>query len=180
MKKSTVLAILLGVFALAFIPTANAGKLANGLRGIPYGNPAKLLTKLRAFPADDCQNVRMPQSGDSNLPACIVNVGRVQTVVIFGIIGGRYVGFTMHVMGYGKAKALFTSLKAAWGEGTITEYPSMGDLPYEYRWRDGKVVATFKYNYSNDKVEVVVGHQGEVEKMNKTAAKAAESGASDL
>ena len=158
------------VGGMASVP-AHAGKLAEGFRGVPWGDAAPLVEP----PAEGC--ARDPEPGIKW--RCPITVGGVPVVAAWAVEHSLFNAVVVSVEGFNEADKLFNVLQAAYGKGRKENEYQSGSLP-DWRWRDGVVTAGWSYNRFSEQGTLVLlhlDHVRDVRQRNKD--KAAES-AGDL
>ena len=117
---------------------ADAGKLADGFRGIPFGPAAVMDTA----PLPGCR----PDSEPGFKWACATEVGGVPVTVSYGVEHGLYYATAIWFkLGYTEAATFRGVLTAAYGKGAPAK-DYMRDGMDDWVWRDGSVSARFTYN----------------------------------
>ena len=123
-------------------PLALAGKLAEGFRGIPFGDAAVI----SAAPIAGCTTTE-----DPTVPwVCETDIGSVRATVGFIAHGGTFYGYSIVVDGAEPGAEFLRVAAAAYGEGKpINSYDS-GHMS-DRTWMDGDVRAIWKYNQFSKK-----------------------------
>jgi hypothetical protein len=166
----TMKSILIAALLLASIP-AQAGKLAEGFRGIPFGDAAPLATA----PMDGCS----PKPEPSVEWNCSTTIGDVPVTVAYMVQEGLFTGVFIITEDFGNADTLFKTLQAAWGKGRKTNDWQDGSLP-DWSWSDGGVYGSFRYNEYSNKASVIAFDARLSAKADAIKAEKAKSGAGDL
>lgn len=139
--------LILLIATMAIAGTAHAGKLADGFRGIPYGDAAAL----EAPPMSTC--------GSSLDPAvkwvCTATIGEVPVTVSYAVMEGLYVGVMIKVSGYVHASELLATLQQAYGRGT-KDHDWDSDAMADRKWLDGTVAAAWSWNQFSDEGEFII------------------------
>jgi len=154
-------------FALSLILPAQAGKLADGFRGLPFGDASVVADK----PLDDCQ----PGGLDGLLWVCTSTIGSTPVSVSYMGSDGLFSGVYITAEGSQHRAPLLAVLQGAWGDGLD------GGHRIDRLWRDGSVLATYKHNKYSGQTTVVLFDQKVSEKQKKmAAARAQEAAQGDL
>lgn len=147
--------------------TAHAGALADGFRGIPYGD----IAVLNKPPMPDCIH---PEARTGVRWACPTSIGDVPVGVHYMGGHGIYYGVLVKAQGYTAHLGLRAALRGAWGE------PIDGP-PGVLIWMDGPVMGSLQYTRAGQVVTLVMVHQPLQEQYKQLAAEAARAaGKGDL
>lgn len=156
---------------LSVTNTAEAGKLAEGFRGVPYG-PASVLD---VPPGENC--AANTESGVRW--NCQVRLGEANVEVAYMVQEGLFFGLVIHAEGYGNSTAFFDVLVAGYGAGAPANTYDETKLA-DRRWLDGNVVGSWDYNKYSDKARFIVYDQTLMAKIKAIEADRAKAAASGL
>ena len=159
------LTILLSLVLLA-LPTAEAGKLAEGFRGRPFGDAAWLATA----PMEGCQKAPEPTVAW----LCPTTIGKVPVSIAYMVDEGVYLGVYVQAKGFQAKQDLLATLKGAWGPGMD------GGPGLEGLWKDGDVFASFKYNRYSDDMALTIASEKANAEVKRRKAERVKSAAGDL
>lgn len=161
---------MLFLLAMLVLP-ADAGKLSEGFRGVPYGSDAVLSDS----PLDGCTKV----GADSVLWSCPTKIGGADVKVSYMADEGIFFGMFIEVSGYTNCSEVMTVLQQAYGKG-IKENEWDKSALADRIWRDGKVVASFEYNKYTDKAKVAMFDSSLMDDVKKIKADRAKGAVDDL
>lgn len=158
---------------ILFVPSvSHAGKLADGFRGHPYGDPSWLDDEA---PGDSC--VKEPEE---SVPwKCSDKIGETPVDISYVVMEGLYVGVLITTDGFTNATNLLATLKAAYGNGIkVNDWDdsSLADL----MWKDREVYASFKYNQFSGRTEVYISAMSVYNEAEALRKARAAQGAGDL
>lgn len=140
MRSLTVMLMML--FVMLLPATAEAGKLADGFRGVAYGDASAIDTP----PIEGC--VTAQEAGARWM--CQTTIGDASVTVMYMVDEGLFTGIFVRSSGYTNASALFDSLRAAYGGGRKKNAYDSSSLP-DWTWSDGSVIGAFEFNrFSNE------------------------------
>lgn len=151
--------------------TAEAGKMAEGFRGLPYG-PA---TVLDTAPGENCA----ANTEASVRWSCQVRLGEANVEVAYMVQEGLFLGVVIHAEGHSNATAFFDVLVAGYGPGTPGNTYDTSRLA-DRRWQDGNVVGSWDYNKFSDKAQFVAFDQTLMTKIKAAESDRAKAAASGL
>lgn len=135
MKKLVCLALILGA------TSANAGGLANGMRGKSWGEAVE------AAPGPDCGR----ESGDW---VCKEKIGDVDVDVAYGTLeDGRLYSVILTRKGFSGCQILLHVLEEAWGRGARDQYDS-SPLP-KTTWFTLGSIGSFEYNRYSERCTIL-------------------------
>jgi hypothetical protein len=130
------------ILTMLWMVQAEAGKLAEGFRGVAYG-PESAVTE---SPLPEC--VRDVE--DRVRWQCDTTIGEAAVQVSYLVDEGMFYGVYMKAKGYANAEALFTVIQEAYGKG-MQRHDWDNDKLADRLWKDGSVYGSFDYNkYSGD------------------------------
>lgn len=156
---------------LAITLPAHAGKLADGFRGIPYGEqPAPA-------PLQDAACVTDPEPGVPWL--CSTTIGTVPVKVGPTYDAGRVYGFFLHAKGASNCDVLMDTLTAAYGPSTPARDFMRGKLD-DRIWYDGNARAAWDYNQFSHVCTVAMFDATEFEAVKAAQAAKAATATGDL
>lgn len=150
---------------------ASAGKLAEGFRGVPFGDA----TPLAAPPLPGC--VKNPEAGV--LWRCASQLGEFPVTVYYMVGLNTFMGISIHGSGYSVCEGIRDTLKAGWGVGAPADKYDTGPLP-EWRWHDDFVLGSFDYNRFSSTCTAMTMHMGYYREMKEKKEKEAVKGTGDL
>lgn len=159
------------LFLLLSLPFAHAGKLAEGFRGVPFGDASPLLTP----PLPDC--TKSPEDGV--LWRCATKLGEFPVTVSYMVELNTFTGVFLLGSGYTNCAGLYDTLKAGWGTGTPQREYDTSALP-DWKWRDGSAFGTFEYNRFSYTCTALAAHMGYYAEVKEKKEKEAAKGAGDL
>ena len=159
------LTILLSLVLLA-LPTAEAGKLAEGFRGRPFGDAAWLATA----PMEGCQKAPEPTVAW----LCPTTIGTVPVCAAYLVDEGVFMGVFIQAKGWAEKVELLATLKAAWGPGKDAA-PRL-----EGFWIDGDVLAGMDYNRYSDGIQVTISSKAAEDLVKRRKAARVAGAAGDL
>lgn len=163
--------LFLSLSAALLTPSAFAGKLAEGFRGIPYG-PASVLD---VAPGEGCAaNTEM-----SVRWMCTVQLGEASVQVAYMVQEGLFFGVVIHATGYGNASAFFDVLTAGYGAGTAANTYDSSRLA-DRRWQDGNASGSWDYNKFSDEGKFIAYDQTLMAKIKAAEAARAKAAAGGL
>ena len=134
-------------FIMSFTCQAQAGKLADGFRGHPFGDASFL----EEPPDDNC--MANPETGVRW--SCQTTIGDVPVSVAYMVMETLYVGVVITTEGYTNASNLLTTLQQAYGPGRKThdwDTDSMGDR----LWADNNVFGSWEWNKYSAKAQMTI------------------------
>lgn len=135
------------LLALALSMPADAGKLAEGFRDIPYGPAAALDNP----PDPACTS----STEEDVLWKCPAEIGGVPVTVGYMVAHGLFYGVGIAFQhGSAEAVAFRAVLEAAYGPGAPQNRYATGSMD-DWSWRDEQVVGSFDYNQFNHSVVFV-------------------------
>ncbi len=152
---------------LSLILPAQAGKMAEGFRGVPFGDASVVATE----PLDDC----LAGDVEGVLWLCTSTIGSSPVAVAY--MGGDklFTGVYITAQGYEHRAPLLAAMQGAWGAG-VEGGPRIDRL-----WRDGTVVGSFKHNrYSGETAVAIYDTVVSKEQKARAAARARKAVAGDL
>jgi hypothetical protein len=153
--------------ALSIILSAQAGKLAGGFRGVPFGDASVVATK----PLDGC----LAGDVDGVLWLCTSTIGAAPVAVAYMGGDGLFTGVYITAQGYEHRAPLLAAMQGAWGAGIE------GGARIDRLWRDGSVVASFKHNrYSGETAVAIYDTVVSKEQKARAAARARKAAAGDI
>ena len=156
--------------------SAQAGKLAEGFRGLPFG-PAAILEN-PPQPSGCTQGDAISAQSSGMKWVCVVEINGVAVEVNYAVEEGYFYGVQITPpANFPAARDVFAALTAAYGPCEQSEAAS-GPLP-DCRWVDGSSVATWTYNRFTDKSAVSIFSRAvfsEVDAARKAKANAAAQG----
>ena len=168
MKWTTMICV---VAVAAIVTEAQAGKLADGFRGLPFGDAAFLDQP----PHDGCAT----SPDESSKWTCSTTIGKVPVVVNYVVMEGLYVGVQITTEGHTNASELLSTLTQAYGRARRThdwDDSSMGDR----MWFDGVVVCSWNWNQYSDLAEVYIIDRDVYAEAEKRQSDRAAQGVGDL
>ena len=156
---------------LALTMSADAGKLAEGVKGIAYG-PQPAPAQLDGATCAVQHVLGIPW-------VCQSTVGAVPVLVSPGYEHGRVYAVLVSATGDTECRTLMDTLTAAYGSSRpISEY---ADGPLDDRgWFDGDVIATWSYNRFSKRCDFVAIHMPTKAAMDAEAAQVAAGAVGDL
>lgn len=157
--------------ALALIPQAHAGKLAEGVRGVSWG----MQSKPAALTGSACTSD--PEPG---VPwTCRTTVGNTPVSISPGYRHGRVYAMLIASEGSTECTALMDTLVAAYGVSRpINDYLN-GPMD-DRAWIDGDVIATWGYNRFSKRCQFVAIHMPSQDALKAADAKSAAGAVGDL
>ena len=167
-RKLRLVALLI---ALAGGGAAHAGKLAEGFRGLPFGDQAALDEE----PMPGC--TAYPETGFRWV--CNTTIGEVPVVVSYAVLEGLFIGVTIRAEGYTHASTLLATLKQAYGPGS-RRHDWDTDALADRNWQDGTVAATWEYNEFSKTATVSIFDLAAYAEAEKREKKRAADGVDDL
>lgn len=144
--------------------TAHAGKLADGFRGIPYGDVAAL----SVAPSENCSHRPEPLVEWY----CQDKIGQAEVQIAYVVDRGLFFGVHITAKGWRNADALLEVAKAAWGDGR-PEHDWDDSWRADRLWSDGNVGAKFEYNQFSEASTMITVHMAlkrEIDGMAKAEA----------
>lgn len=167
MKTSMATLILL----LAFSTQAHAGKLADGFRGLPFGD----VSMLSVAPLPGCQ----PDPEPNVRWLCDTEVGGVPVTVTYIVQEGIFYGVGIFVTGTTNARALRLVFTQAYGTGRKIHDYDTSDLA-DWLWTDSTVVAGWQFNQFTEEGLLVMYDKPLSEEVKRLEAKRAAGSVNDL
>jgi hypothetical protein len=157
----------LPALALSLLLPAQAGKLADGFRGLPFGDASVAATQ----PLDDC----LAGDVEGVLWLCTSTIGSSPVVVAYMGGDGLFTGVYITAQGYEHRAPLLAAMQGAWGAGIE------GGARIDRIWRDGTVIGSFKHNrYSGETAVAIYDTAVSKEQKARAAARARKAAAGDL
>jgi hypothetical protein len=158
--------------SLVLPATADAGKLAEGFRGVPFGPADPVLT---AAPMEGCaRDTEIGVRWD-----CPTTIGGVAVHVAYIAQEGLFPSLVVYGSGYTDAATLFPVLKASYGEGSkLHDWDD--SLLADWHWRDGDVVGMWDYNQFSDRFRFTMFDTAVMERVKQIQAEKAKSSTGDL
>lgn len=137
--------------------SAEAGKLTEGFRGIPWGDPAVL----EKPPIEGCIK---PEDFAGALWACPVTIAEVPMQAHFMVGHGIFWGVALFnpALSYSDATTLKDALVAAWGPGQPSNKHLTDKVEHPWVWTDGNVgagegaMATWSRNQFSGKTSMLI------------------------
>ena len=162
---------MLYLIAMMVMP-AHAGKLAEGFRGLPYGDASVLDTA----PMENCR----PDTELAVRWFCPTQIGEAEVTVAYMVKEGLYFGNVIATpKSYKDAHALHTILIEAYGKGAKTHEWDHGALA-DRTWRDGTVYAGWSYNQYTHIGQVILFDLDKQTEVKKRQAEKAQKSVDDL
>lgn len=159
------------ILALVLTGSAAAGKLAEGFRGIPYGDA----TSLADAPSETCVADPEPDVRWG----CDDKIGDVPVTISYMVSGDLFIGVAISTTSYAHADALFKTLQVAWGRGRKQRDYDTSALP-DWAWADRTALGSFKYNQYSDECRVLAFDRKVHEQAEAAKVEKAKAGAGDL
>ena len=157
--------------ALLATTTAHAGKLAEGFRGIPWGDPAPLQTP----PAPDCRRPADP----SGIWECDTEIGDADVQISYAVAEGLFIGVVIKTSGFANASLLHATLLQAYGDCRKNWQRDTSALA-DCIITDGNAVLGWEWNAYTKRGKAVLIDREVVDQSIEAEAKRAAAGVDDL
>ncbi len=149
---------------------ARAGKLAEGVLGIPWGFK-------EAFPQPEAAScTHQPEVGIEW--TCTREIGEKQVTVSFAWKYGHFYAVVINAESFDSCNVLMNVLTSAWGKSRPKSQYLTGAMD-DRIWYDGNAIATWEYNKFSNKCSATAVKSSEftaVQQKDREAAKAASEG----
>jgi hypothetical protein len=158
------------IIPLLLSSAAHAGKLAEGLFGVKWGQ-----TEEFPAPMDGCKHKPMKDAEWG----CFKQIGDVRAEVVWGYEYGRVYLVALGAVGYSQCSTLMDTLTSAWGESIpLKSYAT--DKMADRGWKDGDAFAHWTWNQFSQKCQVGVISIPDKKYVDEQRKKAAAKGVEDL
>lgn len=158
------------MFLLLFVGIAQAGKMAEGFRGLPWGEQEPF-----AAPGDRC--VSYPE--EAVIWRCEQTIGDVPVEIAYVYEHKMLTGVLIYSDGFTNCTALIDVMTAAYGESTPTSKYATGRMD-DRHWRDTGVFGSWEWNKYSGKCQAGIIHIESLTRVDEIKKKKAVKGVDDL